>query len=149
MVAHTRQILHPPAAHQHNAVLLQVVALIGNVGDDLLTIGQAHLGHFPHGGVRFLGCTGIHLQTYPLAEGTILQSRRRAFLLNLLPPFADQLVNGWHFILNTLQKSALPRCFWQTGAGYYQRLSPVQQVLLLFLQKVSHHTLLCFRLGRD
>src|SRR5512139_2343405 len=32
VVAHARQVLHPTAAHEHHAVLLQVVALAADVG---------------------------------------------------------------------------------------------------------------------
>src|SRR6218665_1632727 len=44
VVAHTGQVLDTTAAHQHHAVLLQVVAFTADVGDDLGTVGQAHLG---------------------------------------------------------------------------------------------------------
>src|SRR5437867_3220059 len=39
VVAHARQILHAAAAHQHDAVLLQVVAFAADVGDDLEAVG--------------------------------------------------------------------------------------------------------------
>src|SRR6187401_3218987 len=40
VVANARQILDPAAAHQHDAVLLQVVALTADVGNDLETVRQ-------------------------------------------------------------------------------------------------------------
>src|SRR6185503_8546407 len=54
VVAHTRQILHAAAAHEHDAVLLQVVAFTADVRDDLETVGQAHLGDLAKRGVRLL-----------------------------------------------------------------------------------------------
>src|ERR1700722_748040 len=44
LVPETRQILDATAAHEHNRVLLQVVALAGDVGADLHAVGQADTG---------------------------------------------------------------------------------------------------------
>src|SRR6202012_3922583 len=41
-VTHTRQILHTAAAHEHDALFLQVVTFTADVRDDLETVGQAH-----------------------------------------------------------------------------------------------------------
>src|SRR5262245_21739564 len=46
VVAHTGQVLHTAAAHEHHGVFLQVVAFTADVRDDLETVGQAHLGDF-------------------------------------------------------------------------------------------------------
>src|ERR1022692_2961294 len=40
VVADAGQILHPATAHQHDGVFLQIVAFIGNVGDDFKAVGQ-------------------------------------------------------------------------------------------------------------
>src|SRR5947209_3416254 len=44
VVANPGEIAHATAADQHHAVLLEVVALAGNVADHLALVGQAHLG---------------------------------------------------------------------------------------------------------
>src|SRR5690606_1446260 len=45
VVAHARKVAHTAAADQHHGVLLQVVPLAGDVGDDFALVGQADLGH--------------------------------------------------------------------------------------------------------
>src|SRR5690606_34475037 len=54
VVAHTRQVLDATATHEHDAVLLQVVALAADVRDDLEAIGQAYLGDLAKRRVRLL-----------------------------------------------------------------------------------------------
>src|SRR5688572_24367508 len=54
VVAHARQILHAATAHEHDTVLLQVVALAADVGNDLEAIGQTNLGDFAQRGVGLL-----------------------------------------------------------------------------------------------
>src|ERR687884_2112129 len=41
LVAHARQVLDAAAAHEHHGMLLEVVALAGDVGRDLHAVGQA------------------------------------------------------------------------------------------------------------
>src|SRR5919205_2904361 len=55
LVAHARQVLDAAAAHEHDGVLLQVVALAGDVHRDLHRVGQAHAGDLAQCGVRLLG----------------------------------------------------------------------------------------------
>src|SRR6185369_7374147 len=42
VIANAREILHTTAANEHDRVLLEVVALAGNVGGDFEAVGQAH-----------------------------------------------------------------------------------------------------------
>src|SRR4249920_610618 len=42
VVAHARQVLDAAAADQHHRVLLQVVALTRDIGDDFHTVAQTH-----------------------------------------------------------------------------------------------------------
>src|SRR5205807_2069057 len=44
MVTHTRQILHAAAANHHDRMLLQIVALAGDVADHFEAVGEPHLG---------------------------------------------------------------------------------------------------------
>ena len=48
VVTHTREVLHTTAAHQHDAVLLQVVTFARNVGIDLFRVGKAYPGDLSH-----------------------------------------------------------------------------------------------------
>src|SRR5918999_1408405 len=54
LVADARQVLHPAAADQHHGVLLEVVALAGDVGGDLHAVGEAHASHLAQRRVRLL-----------------------------------------------------------------------------------------------
>src|SRR5438270_13996229 len=60
LVAEPRQVLDAPAADQHDRVLLQVVALAGDVGADLHTVGQPDAGHLAQRRVRLLRRGRIH-----------------------------------------------------------------------------------------
>src|SRR3954471_22134654 len=51
VVANARKVFHAAAADQHNAVLLQVMAFAGNVGQRFETVGQTHLRDFAQRGV--------------------------------------------------------------------------------------------------
>src|SRR5438046_4711508 len=52
MVTHARKVAHAAAADQHDAVLLEVVALAGDVADHFTLVGQADLGHLAKRRVR-------------------------------------------------------------------------------------------------
>src|SRR3989337_3766566 len=54
VVAHTRKVTHTAAADQHDAVLLEVAALAGDVADHFALVGEADLGHLAHRRVRLL-----------------------------------------------------------------------------------------------
>src|SRR5205807_6956295 len=70
VVAHARQVLHAPAADEHHRVLLQVVALAADVADDLVAVGEAHLGHLAKGRVRLLRRRRVHAR----ADATLLRA---------------------------------------------------------------------------
>jgi hypothetical protein len=55
-------------------VLLEVVHLTGDVGDNLVAVGEAHLGHLPERGVRLLRRRRVDAR----ADAAI--GRRRLFL---------------------------------------------------------------------
>jgi hypothetical protein len=62
MVPHTGAILTPTTAHQDHAVLLDVVALAGDVGCDHSTRAQAHTGRLALTRVGLLGPRDAHLE---------------------------------------------------------------------------------------
>src|SRR3954469_5328003 len=93
LVAHARQVLHAAAAHEHDGVLLQVVALARDVARDLHAVRQAPAGDLPQSRVRLLRRGGVHARAHPatlgrgedlLAALARLETRRRKLLLGLL-----------------------------------------------------------------
>src|SRR5690606_39240413 len=65
VVADARQVFDATAADQHHRVLLQVVAFATDVGDDLVAVGQAHLGDLAQGRVRLLRGGGVDAGANP------------------------------------------------------------------------------------
>src|SRR3546814_20476871 len=59
VIADARQVLHTTAADHHHRVLLQVMALAGNVAADLEAVGQAHARHLTKSRVRLLRRRGV------------------------------------------------------------------------------------------
>src|SRR5215468_5111801 len=54
LVAHSREVPYPPAAHQHDRVLLEVVAHAGDVGRHLDVAGEPDPRHLAERRVRLL-----------------------------------------------------------------------------------------------
>src|SRR3979409_1475085 len=105
LVAESRQILDAAAAHEHDRVLLQVVALAGDVGADLHAVGEADARHLAQRRVRLLRSDRVHARADPAALGcgdlllpalAGLQARRRDLLGRRLAPLADQWARGRH-----------------------------------------------------
>ena len=90
LVAHARQVLDAAAADEHDRVLLQVVALAGDVGGDLDRAGDAHARDLAQRRVRLLRRHRVDARAdaAPLRRGDLalaalagLQARRRELLL--------------------------------------------------------------------
>ena len=94
LVANAGEVLHPTAAHEHDRVLLEVVALAGDVGGDLLAARQAHAGDLAEGGVRLLGGVGEHAGAHTAPLRRALESGRLGLGRLGLPALADQLLEG-------------------------------------------------------
>src|SRR4051812_40027546 len=75
LVADAGKVLHAATAHEHDGVLLQVVALAGDVGRDLHTAGQPHTGDLPERRVRLLGRVRVDAGAHPTALRSALQRR--------------------------------------------------------------------------
>ena len=58
MVTHTGKVLNTTAADHDHRVLLQVVADAGDVGSDLIAVGETHTGDLTQSGVGLLGGGG-------------------------------------------------------------------------------------------
>src|SRR3954469_3460175 len=69
LVADTREVLHTATTDHDDGVLLEVVALAGDVGGDLDAAGQAHAGDLAQGGVRLLRRVGVHASADAAALG--------------------------------------------------------------------------------
>src|SRR3954464_15310509 len=74
LVADARQVLDAAAAHEHDGVLLQVVALARDVDRDLHGVGEPHAGHLAQRGVRLLRRRRVHARAHaaPLRSGHAL-----------------------------------------------------------------------------
>src|SRR3972149_201247 len=70
------EVLHPAAAHEHDRVLLQVVADARDVGRDLHLVGEPHARDLAQRRVRFLGRHRAHLE----ADATLLRGARDRLL---------------------------------------------------------------------
>ena len=99
VITDARKVFYTAATDQNHRVFLKVVAFTRNVADDLETVGQAHLGDFPHGRVRLLGGGGVDAG----ADTTLLGAGLEVLRLGLrnfgLPRLADQLLDRWHWVL--------------------------------------------------
>src|SRR3954447_26335447 len=89
LVAHAREILHPAAADEHDAVLLEVVALARDVGGDLHAAREADAGDLAQRGVRLLRRVRVHARAHATTLGSALQRRRLALRGLRLASFAD------------------------------------------------------------
>src|SRR5712664_745938 len=81
VIAHTRQILHAAAAHQHDRVLLQVMADTGNISRHFNRIRQANARHLAQRRVRFLRRLRVHAN----AHAPLLRTARQRGRLRLHP----------------------------------------------------------------
>src|SRR5690606_30354253 len=76
LVTHTGEVLDTTAADEHQRVLLQVVALTGNVSGDLGAVAKLHTSDLAHRGVRLLRRGGVDAGAYPGLLWVRLERRR-------------------------------------------------------------------------
>jgi hypothetical protein len=62
VVLDTGQVLRPPAADKHDAVLLDIVALARDDGRDLAAIGEPHTSSLALAGVGLLGTRDAYFE---------------------------------------------------------------------------------------
>src|SRR6476469_5885909 len=73
LVANAGKVLHTAATHEHDRVLLEVVALARDVGRDLHAAGEADAGNLAQRGVRLLRRVGVDAGAHTAALGRALQ----------------------------------------------------------------------------
>ena len=133
VVANAREIFHTAAAHEHDRVLLQVMADAGDVRRHFLAVGQAHARDFAERRVRLLGGDGLHLSAdaatlrvarhLKLTRRKIRMTRLRPgedhaeragldLLFRLRPALTDQLVNGGQMRLPSNTHKVGRTCRW-------------------------------------
>ena len=97
-------ILYAAGAQDNHRVLLEVVALAGDIGSNLHTVGQAHAGDFTYCGVRLAGSFGGYLGAHSAFKRRRVEDRlifkrieaapesgRFRFCFKLCASFADKL----------------------------------------------------------
>lgn len=77
MIPHTGTILTSTPSHQHDAVLLHIVTLTGDVRGNDLAIRQADLGRLALTRVGFLGFCDAHFQAHAFHLRTLLGRKGR------------------------------------------------------------------------
>src|SRR5476649_389186 len=96
VVAHAGKVLDAAAADQHHAVLLQVMAFAGNIGQRLEAVGQAHLGDLAQRGVRLLRRRGVDAGADGALLRALLQGRNLVALGLGAARLADKLIDCRH-----------------------------------------------------
>src|SRR5690606_2549210 len=90
------EVADATATDEHDRVLLQVVALAGDVGRDLDAAREANTGDLAERRVRLIGCRRVHTGAHAATLGRALERRGLALGELRAAPLADQLLNGGH-----------------------------------------------------
>ncbi len=96
LVPDAGEVADAAPADQHDRVLLEVVALAGDVGSDLDPVGETHAANFAKSRVGLLRGDGVHAGADPPSLGSAGQCSRLRFLQLWLPAFADKLLDRRH-----------------------------------------------------
>src|SRR5580700_7026935 len=96
VIAHAREILDAPAADHHHRMLLQVMALAGDVADNLEAVGQAHLGDLAQCRVRLLRRRRIDARADTAFLRALLQGRHLLLRVLRYPRLANELIDRRH-----------------------------------------------------
>src|SRR5487761_1485754 len=93
LVPDAGQVAHPAAAHQHDGVLLQVVAHARDVRRDLDLAGEPDPGHLAQSRVRLLRRRRVDARARAAALRALLERRRLVLRYLVLAALADQLLD--------------------------------------------------------
>src|SRR5690606_36621453 len=105
------EVADATATDEHDRVLLQVVALAGDVGRDLDAARQADTGDLAERRVRLLGCCRVHTGAHAATLGRSLERRRLALGELRAAPLADELLNGGHGVPRVSTPARAGPCF--------------------------------------
>src|SRR6185295_9662285 len=96
LVADAREVLHTTATHEHDRVLLQVVADARDVRRHLDLAAELHTSDLAQRGVRLLGGSGVHARAHAAPLRTTFQRRRLGLARLRLAALSDQLLDRGH-----------------------------------------------------
>src|SRR3954471_5565669 len=96
LVRDATEVLHVAAAHEHDRVLLEVVALARDRGGDLLAVRQADTGHLAQRRVRLTRRRGVHAHAHSAPLGRAVEGRALRLANALGAALADELVDPRH-----------------------------------------------------
>src|ERR1700742_2933948 len=96
VIAHAGKVLDAAAADQDHRVLLQIVALAGNIGQRFEAVGQAHLGDLAQRGVRLLRRRGVDAGADSALLRAFLQGRNLVALGLGAARLANELIDCRH-----------------------------------------------------
>ena len=96
VVADTGEVTDTAATDQHDAVLLEVMALAADVCGDFLAIGQTDATDLAQRGIRLLGSTDGHQHSDATALRALLECTHTALRGLHGATFTDQLVDSRH-----------------------------------------------------
>src|SRR5690606_18130346 len=94
LVADAGEVLHTTTADEHERVLLEVVALTGDVGGHLSTVAELHTSDLAHRRVRLLRGGGVHAGAHAGLLRVRLQSGRLGLRDLGRTSLANQLLNS-------------------------------------------------------
>src|ERR687890_1162545 len=96
LVADAREVLHTTATHEHDRVLLQVVADARDVRRHLDLAAELHTSDLAQRRVRLLGGSGVHARAHAAPLRTSLQRRRLGLARLRLAALSEQLLDRGH-----------------------------------------------------
>ena len=94
VITDTGKVLHSATPYEYNGVLVEVVALSGDVRRNLETVTKPYTGNLTESRVGLFRCRSVHTGTNTLLLWAIFESRSLGLLYLLLAPFSHQLING-------------------------------------------------------
>src|SRR5216684_9066439 len=96
VIAHAGQILDPTAADQHHRVLLQIVALAGDIAGYLEAVGEADARDLAQRGIRLFRRRRVDARADPAFLRALLHRRNLVARKLRLARLVDQLVYRRH-----------------------------------------------------
>src|SRR5690554_2018501 len=98
LVADTGEVFHTTAANEHHRVLLQVVALAGDVGGDLGAVGELDASDLAKCRVRLLRGGRVDAGAHTTLLWVGLQGGSLGVYHLGAASLTDQLLNSWHYL---------------------------------------------------